>query len=163
MPPTGPTPGVQVVAQLLGERPLPWESMSAEDRRKLGAFRKPILALLHRDAAERPSMSEFYDACNSIFSTSTTYAPAAHHLAPASTEHPTTTTTTTSVDNTATLNHAELLPRANAAATPSAAPPPTQPRTRPSWLTWDTQEGTVQTSYIPERHPLRPSGRGARA
>ena len=64
---------VQVVAQLLGEDKLPWESMSSVDRRKLGAFRGPILQLLDRDPAKRPSMSEFYNQCNSVFTSSTTY------------------------------------------------------------------------------------------
>ena len=74
---------MQVVAQLLGNKPLPWESMSTEDRRKLGAFRGPILQLLNRDPSQRPTMPEFYHACNSIFSTSTTYTagPAARDTA----------------------------------------------------------------------------------
>lgn len=66
---------MQVVAQLLGEEPLPWENMSTADRHKLGAFRGPIMELLNRDPAKRPSMPQFYHNCNSIFTTSTTYTP----------------------------------------------------------------------------------------
>jgi hypothetical protein len=44
----------------------------AEDRRKLGAFRGPIMALLSRNPAERPSMAEFVDTCTSVFATTNT-------------------------------------------------------------------------------------------
>ena len=47
--------------------------MSTVDRRKLGAFREPILQLLNRDPSKRPSMPDFYNQCNSVFSSSTTY------------------------------------------------------------------------------------------
>ncbi|NJR42368.1 MAG: protein kinase [Akkermansiaceae bacterium] len=75
---------LQVVAQLLGNQPLPWENMSQADRRKLGAFRGPILQLLSRDPSQRPTMPEFYHACNSIFSTSTTYTSGGTNTAMAS-------------------------------------------------------------------------------
>lgn len=66
---------LQVIAQLLGERHLPWERMSPEDRKKLGAFRNPILQLLERNPAKRPTMTQFYQNCNDIFSSSVTYTP----------------------------------------------------------------------------------------
>ena len=72
---------MQVVAQLLGNEPLPWENMSTEDRRKLGAFRGPIMQLLNRYPSQRPTMPEFYHACNSIFSTSTTYTAGGNNSA----------------------------------------------------------------------------------
>ena len=72
---------VQVVAQLLGKEALPWENMSAEDRRKLGAFRGPIMQLLKREPSQRPTMPEFYHACSSIFSTSTTYTAGGNNSA----------------------------------------------------------------------------------
>lgn len=67
---------MQVVKQLLGEEPLPWERMTVATRKTLGAFKGPIMQLLNRDPSQRPSMSQFYDNCNAIFSTSTTYTPA---------------------------------------------------------------------------------------
>ena len=68
---------MQVVKQLLGEEPLPWERMTVATRKTLGAFKGPIMQLLNRDPSQRPSMAQFYDNCNAIFSTSTTYTPAA--------------------------------------------------------------------------------------
>ena len=64
---------LQVIAQLLGEEQLPWEVHNAADRRNLGAFRGPIMRLLSRDPSDRPSMLEFYQACTSVFTSSTTY------------------------------------------------------------------------------------------
>ena len=64
---------MQVIAQLAGEDKLPWESMSSADRRKLGAFREPIMQLLDRDPSKRPSMPVFYEQCISVFTSSTTY------------------------------------------------------------------------------------------
>jgi hypothetical protein len=49
--------------------------MQPEDRKKLGAFRSPILQLLDRNPIKRPTMTQFYENCNSIFSTSVTYTP----------------------------------------------------------------------------------------
>ena len=66
-----------MLSQILGDphTPLPWEGMCSEDRKKLGAFRGPIMKLLNRSAEERPTMMEFYDSCRSIFSSSATIAP----------------------------------------------------------------------------------------
>lgn len=44
------------------------------DRKKLGAFRGPVLELLRRDPAQRPTMPQFYARCNAIFASSTTFA-----------------------------------------------------------------------------------------
>jgi hypothetical protein len=55
---------MQVVAELVGEQRLPWESLSPEVHKKLGLFRVPMLKLLSRDPSERPTMIEFY---NTIF------------------------------------------------------------------------------------------------
>jgi hypothetical protein len=66
-------PPLQVVAQLLGAEPLPWEQMSSDERKQLGAFRKPVIALLNRDPSMRPSMPKFISDCNSIFATSATF------------------------------------------------------------------------------------------
>lgn len=52
---------LQVVAALNEEEDLPWEGeMKEELTRKLGAMREPILAMLHRDPAMRPSMNDVH-------------------------------------------------------------------------------------------------------
>ena len=61
------------MAQILGHEAAPWDTMAEGDRRKLGAFKGPILELLRRDPAQRPTMPQFYAACNAIFASSTTY------------------------------------------------------------------------------------------
>lgn len=52
---------------------LPWEgdSLTAENRRKLGIFRGSITALLARDPAKRPSMEDFCESCNQVLAGST--------------------------------------------------------------------------------------------
>lgn len=65
---------MQVVAQLRGEQPLPWAEgrLSPELRARLGSFYGPILQLLERDPALRPSAAQLIDACMAIASSSTT-------------------------------------------------------------------------------------------
>jgi serine/threonine protein kinase len=60
---------VQVIAQLVGEAELPWEgqNLTMEQRGRLGVLRKPVLQMLDRDAARRPSMRAFADKCRSLF------------------------------------------------------------------------------------------------
>lgn len=63
---------VQVMAQLLAEQELPWEGQRLRSRpavrKRLGVFKKPVLALLHRNPAQRSSMHDFCAACDSLFS-----------------------------------------------------------------------------------------------
>jgi hypothetical protein len=64
---------VQIIAQLKGEAELPWEGERAnpEVMRKLRTLRRPIMALLERDPAMRPTMLKFCDLCDDIFGTRT--------------------------------------------------------------------------------------------
>ena len=64
---------MQVIARLMGEKPLPWEGgLTAADVRHLGMFRGPVLRLLHRDPAHRISMRRFHIACTKLFAARTT-------------------------------------------------------------------------------------------
>jgi hypothetical protein len=57
---------VQVLAQLRGEAPLPWEGDRQNAiilREKLGTFKDPILSLLHRDPSCRESLRNFQSLC----------------------------------------------------------------------------------------------------
>lgn len=58
---------VQVLAQLLGAKPLPWEELQEGDRRLLGAFRPPLLQLLQREPSRRASLDSFHRHCMAIF------------------------------------------------------------------------------------------------
>eukprot|EP00892_Ulva_mutabilis_P012606 jgi/Ulvmu1/9718/UM055_0056.1 len=51
----------EVQAQLLGEQPLPWEGdrLTHSLRRRLGGFKGPVLRMLSRDPASRPSCQQF--------------------------------------------------------------------------------------------------------
>ena len=65
--------GVQVIAQLRGDVPLPWEGeLSTEMQRKLGAFKGPVLQLLQREPSRRVSMRRFHVACTKLFASRTT-------------------------------------------------------------------------------------------
>jgi hypothetical protein len=136
---------VQVVAQLLGQAKLPWETMTAEDRHKLGAFRKPILALLNRDPAKRPTMPDFYNNCNAIFSTSTTYTPGNAAMAHGQRGQGGDTESTdaevmtvaSGTDMMGSTMHGSTV---HAGSTQGATTSP-----------GDTFAGTVQESYLPER------------
>eukprot|EP00892_Ulva_mutabilis_P002846 jgi/Ulvmu1/12562/UM091_0003.1 len=65
-----------VMEQLQGSRELPWEGarLRAQPavRKRLGVFKKPVLALLHRDPGHRASMADFCAACDNLFSSPTT-------------------------------------------------------------------------------------------
>jgi hypothetical protein len=64
---------LQVTAQLRGNTALPWEGeMSTKIQRGLGAFKGPILQLLHRDPERRVSMNRFHAACTHLFCSRTT-------------------------------------------------------------------------------------------
>jgi hypothetical protein len=66
---------VQVMDRIegLNGKELPWEGkgLTPAIRRSLGVFRAPILKLLSRDPAQRPSMSEFCHSCNRVLAGST--------------------------------------------------------------------------------------------
>jgi hypothetical protein len=54
----------QVIMQLKGGLPLPWEGAAgAPVRAKLGLFCGPVLQLLQRDAERRASLRHFYNLC----------------------------------------------------------------------------------------------------
>jgi hypothetical protein len=64
---------MQVVNQLKGVMPLPWEQeMSSQLQKGLEAFKEPVLQLLHREPAQRASMKRFHAACTHLFSGRTT-------------------------------------------------------------------------------------------
>ena len=56
-----------------GGREAPWEAPATAPAllKKLGYFRKPVLALLDRDPLERPSMAEFHQACRHVLAHTT--------------------------------------------------------------------------------------------
>jgi hypothetical protein len=68
---------VQIVSQLKGEADLPWEGQRAdpETLRKLRALRGPVLQLLARDPARRPTLKAFCNMCDDIFGTRTIRTP----------------------------------------------------------------------------------------
>eukprot|EP00892_Ulva_mutabilis_P011312 jgi/Ulvmu1/8553/UM044_0087.1 len=58
-----------VVAQLLGDLPLPWEGELTDAVRDcLGGFKGPILRLLQRDPLQRDTASQFFAACRHVTS-----------------------------------------------------------------------------------------------
>jgi hypothetical protein len=66
---------VQVIAQIVGEEPLPWEGTRAKQLLKTaGHYRAPLLDLLRRDPLERPSVAAFLQHCARL-SSATTRAP----------------------------------------------------------------------------------------
>eukprot|EP00892_Ulva_mutabilis_P008118 jgi/Ulvmu1/5679/UM024_0026.1 len=59
----------KVIARLKGEMALPWEEeLSALVTRQLGAFRGPVLQLLHRRPSDRISMHRFHSLCGRVVS-----------------------------------------------------------------------------------------------
>jgi hypothetical protein len=50
----------------MGDTMLPWEDPDNADRKKLGAYLGPVMALLSRNPAYRPSVSEFVDSCTCV-------------------------------------------------------------------------------------------------
>jgi hypothetical protein len=64
---------VQVVAQIVGEQPLPWEDAARAKQllRTAGHYRAPLLTLLRRDPQERPSIRSFLSHCSSLAFTTT--------------------------------------------------------------------------------------------
>ena len=64
---------LQTIAMVLGTEEAPWEApaTSAALLNKLGYFKKPVLALLDRNPAERPTMAEFLQACRRVLSHTT--------------------------------------------------------------------------------------------
>lgn len=61
-------PALQVIGQLKGDTPLPWEgSRSSKLLQQLGMLRSPVLRLLERVPAHRASAKQFHNACNKAF------------------------------------------------------------------------------------------------
>ena len=59
---------LQVLAQLQGHRPLPWEGDSTEEFHKgLGILAGPVLQLLQRTPSQRPSLRRFHETCMQAF------------------------------------------------------------------------------------------------
>lgn len=65
---------VQVEAMILGEKTAPWEdeTKALGLAKRFGHLKGPILALLNREPAERPSMIELQYACKRVLSHTTT-------------------------------------------------------------------------------------------
>lgn len=66
---------VQVIAQLLGEKQLPWQErdeLGLQRLEALGVFKGAILQMLNLDPSLRPSMERFYNATNRVFSSRAT-------------------------------------------------------------------------------------------
>jgi hypothetical protein len=61
---------------LAGRQRLPWEDLSADDRRALGSLRRSVLALLQREPAARAAVDEVLRAWQDLFSATTTYTAA---------------------------------------------------------------------------------------
>jgi len=60
---------MQVVAQLQGERNLPWEGARCGPQlHRLGALRSAVLHLLERNPVQRSTAREFHTACSEAFS-----------------------------------------------------------------------------------------------
>jgi hypothetical protein len=59
-----------MVAQIVGEQPLPWEdtAMARQLLHTAGHYCDPILTLLRRDPRERPSINAFLSHCSSLAS-----------------------------------------------------------------------------------------------
>jgi hypothetical protein len=64
---------MQVIAQIVGEQQLPWESEQGARLllRRAGKFKGPLLQLLNRDPAERPTIESFVMQCSNILSSTT--------------------------------------------------------------------------------------------
>jgi hypothetical protein len=56
---------VQVMRQLMGEAPLPWETRVGV-LRDINAFEVPVMRLLHRNPARRASLQTFQDECSAV-------------------------------------------------------------------------------------------------
>ena len=66
---------MQVVAQLVGESPLPWEGdrdSGSNLLRGAGRLRDSVLQLLHRDASQRLAVADFVAACSRFLETTST-------------------------------------------------------------------------------------------
>ena len=59
---------MQVVEQLVGNQELPWEGsrLTSSVLRKLGAHKKDVLGLLHRDPEERLTLYQFLNSCSQM-------------------------------------------------------------------------------------------------
>lgn len=56
---------------LKGDLLLPWEGgLSTRHAQQLGAFKRPVLHLLRRDACQRLDLRSFSTACTELFATS---------------------------------------------------------------------------------------------
>jgi hypothetical protein len=68
---------VQVMDQLVGNRELPWEGsrLTQGVLRKLGAHRRDILGLLHRDPRQRLTLYQFLNSCSMVLAGTDNHAP----------------------------------------------------------------------------------------
>ena len=62
-----------MLARLRGDVPLPWADgeLSPDARARIGELYAPLMQLLDRDPARRPSAAEFCDQCMAIASSAT--------------------------------------------------------------------------------------------
>jgi hypothetical protein len=77
---------VQVVAQILGEIPLPWEGegRAKEMLKRAGRFWSALMGLLERDPEQRSTIDTFMQQCANVLSTTTQQGTAASDNAPGS-------------------------------------------------------------------------------
>lgn len=64
---------LQVISQIVGEAPLPWEDPAKAPaiHKRFGLFKDVILELLERDPDLRPSMSSFTRSCRQVLALTT--------------------------------------------------------------------------------------------
>ena len=67
---------LQVIAQIAGEAPLPWEDPATAPAilKRFGLFKEVILELLERDPDARPSMADFMRSCRQVLALTTSHA-----------------------------------------------------------------------------------------
>ena len=63
--------------KIAGVMPLPWEDPNTAPAllRQFGHFKLPVLSLLERDPAKRPSMDQFLKQCNRVLMNTTKNKP----------------------------------------------------------------------------------------
>lgn len=68
---------MQVIDQLVGNLELPWEGsrLTKSVLRKLGAHKKDVLGLLHRDPNERLTLYQFLNSCSRVLAGTESQAP----------------------------------------------------------------------------------------
>ena len=68
---------MQVIDQLVGNQELPWEGsrLTSSVLKKLGAHKKDVLGLLHRDPEERLTLYQFLNSCSLVLAGTESHNP----------------------------------------------------------------------------------------